>query len=512
METINGKISGFIREAMDSNIICIESNHFRIMGITRSMSFFALTTLFAVECQSSSADDDTQHRAPMQISAGTPAGTCSVDIISNLLTPPIKVTFDFEQLLIKPWLDRWKGDRKWSAPRLDVEALESTKTTNRLDLTLRGNLHGHPELPYEAKVVVTASLHRVVFETEVLRLPAGVTATGLAPCLRHNGFSNENHPPFNVARKVFGFFKGRGLDWIADAKRQVAERQVNGEEGPWIQMFDVDQSNRPDRLNDTLVSPLVGWVDDERQYFVATAGADAFQAGCRWFPCLHSNVLAPMPQNGRRRFKNVVYVTPPDLKVLIGLFSEDFPEEDLSVFALSSEVLWPLSHPGRLLGNFEGTDLKAWRFTAGKLGPYQSKRTWRSGTTSNRVLSAEGVTEGKASALWQLPRHSNAATLSREVNLHAPDGQRFTHLAVDAVNRGKAAVEVEATLAVTGNPVVVRRRYKINHETNRRLLIHAPQLLKTGDALLSLTITPKNEPVHLVLDNLRGFIHQSGSK
>ena len=476
------------------------------------MSAFAVVTLFVATIQSAAAGDNTRRRTPMQISAGTPAGTCSVDIVSQIREPPIKVTFDFEQLLIDPWLDRWKGDRKWSAPRMDVGVLESTKTANRLDLTLRGHLHDHPELPYEAKVVVTASDYRVVFETEVLQLPAGVTATGLAPCLRHNGFSDENHPPFNAARKVFGFFNGRGLDWIADAKRQVAERQADGEEGPWIQMFFLDRSDTPDKIHDTLISPLVGWVADENRYFVATAGANAFRAGCRWFPCLHSNVKASPTQNGRKRFKNVVYVTPPDLQVLIQQFSEDFPEEDLSALALPSELLWPLNHPGRLLGKFEGKDLEAWRFTAGTLGPYQSKGKWRSGSSSDIVLSADGVTEGKASAMWQLPPQSNAATLSRELNLLTPDGQRFTHLAVDAVNRGKAAIEVELTLTAVGNPVVVRRLYEVNPEANRRLVINVTEGFKTEPAALSLTVAPQPEPVSLVLDNLRAFIHQPGAR
>ena len=446
----------------------------------------------------------------IEISAQQRGHSCRIDMTSYLFDPAIKLTLDYEQILIQPWLDKWRGKRRWVGPHITLDTLEQKRTGDRLELILRGNLHDHEELPFVIKVVADPSPYRVNVQTEILELPDGVEATGFCPCLQSPEFWEQNNPPFEAARKVFAFFEGRGFGWIADAKRTRAERHGELEEGPWIQKFAPTGFAGKNKSADTLNSPLIGWVADGNKYLIALAGGNAFQVGCRWFPCLHSNMKAQTINGKLLPFKTVIYVTPVDMDLLLNLYIEDFPQADRSTMYVDPDALWHLNNPGLLLGSFEGHDLKAWQVSFGSLRPYESHGTWISGAGAGpeNIVSPEGVTEGNGCAVWEVPSGHMQAAISRPLKLCTSDGKLLTHLGVDAINRTKgenATLTIEVKVTVD-NLVIAQRDYVINRSTNRRLLIALPKTIGPKGAKLSLSIPPRTVPVGLVLDNLRGFV------
>jgi len=175
-----------------------------------------------------------------------------------------------------------------------------------------------------------------------------------------------------------------------------------------------------------------------------------------------------------------------------------------------------------LLGNFEGEDLSSWRVAGGKLTGYTSdatlttrsnepmrhdarKRVWvniieRTDGKHERFIRPEGVTEGKGSALWEVPPGTGEATLSRELKFAEP----LSHVAVDAISRGRRDVEIQV-IADTGRATREKRKFLLRASSNRRLLL--PLREKAGRVNLSIVLHNKeqSDPARIVLDNLRGF-------
>jgi hypothetical protein len=122
-----------------------------------------------------------------------------------------------------------------------------------------------------------------------------------------------------------------------------------------------------------------------------------------------------------------------------------------------------------------------------------------------RITFPEGVTEGRGSALWELPAGLNEAELRGSCRTDAQMAGRITHLAVDTFNRGTG--EIDVTLMVEASQqVVAQRRYHLREWSNQRLLLPLPQSVRGDEIQVSLKVGERPEAVKLVLDNLRVFI------
>jgi hypothetical protein len=331
------------------------------------------------------------------------------------------------------------------------------------------------------------------------------------PCLYSLEFSRENHPPFEMARKSFMYFEGKGFTWLSDAERTRSEWHRDppvDDGGPWIQLYttrafsDVPAIARRTTLKEIASVPLAGWVANDDAYLVAVADKKAFQGGIRWGPCLHAD-SAVGSQADDRSFEMIVYAIPADLELLRQMVGEDFPQLDGCAMSVAEDALWPRTS-GWLLNDFEDDDLLTWRATEGVLSPYKSERVWINGNLE-RVTYAEGYTEGKGAALWEIPAGAGAVVLSGSVESPArPGAQGLTHVAIDVLNRGAGEASVKVTVDCDGRQVA-HQEFRLHFWANRRLLLPLQSDAEGAVLDVALTVEKTDEPARLVLDNLRGF-------
>lgn len=425
--------------------------------------------------------------------------TCAVKMISNLFTSRPELDFNMEQVSIKLY------NGQHLLPYCNVTNIEEKRSENTLELVLRGNLNNRDDLPYLLKLKFTSEPLKAKIEGEMLEFPSNVKLTAFNTCFMSHLFSDENNPPFEMARKSFAFFEGKGFSWISDAERGRSEyHQGSDDGGPWIQLFrtakHAQSSLSWSSSNDLAASPLVGWVANGNPYMISVASENAYHVGIRWGPCLHSDAAFEMDaRNTNPHFKSVVYITPVDMDLLLKMYKEDFNEES-QWMSISEDALWPCT-PGMLLGSFEDEDLKTWHVNGGTFKPYKSEGTWINGNLE-KIQYPEGVTEGKGSAIWEVPSGKNEATLNRllKFNRICP----ITHIALDAINRSEGDVEIEVSIEAE-HEVIVKRLFKVHYWTNRRLLVPIPKESKIDGLNIILRIKNREEPVKIILDNLRGF-------
>jgi hypothetical protein len=187
------------------------------------------------------------------------------------------------------------------------------------------------------------------------------------------------------------------------------------------------------------------------------------------------------------------------MNILMKMYKEDFDAES-SWMPISEDALWPYTL-GVLLGSFEGKDLSSWSVSQGILTSYKSRGIWINGNLE-KIAYPEGVTEGIGSALWKIPAGKGKAVLSRLLKLE--ESHPITHIALDAINHSKREVEIDVTVEVDHKPIT-QKTFLLHYWANRRLLVPIPAKTKPENLNLSLKIKEKEEPLRIILDNLRGF-------
>lgn len=423
---------------------------------------------------------------------------CSVKMTSRVFDSKPELVFNMEQVNISP------PEGRGACPYCVVRKIDEKKYKNVFELAVRGNLNDSDEMPYQLKLKFSAEPYRVKVEGEMTELPPDVKLNAFNTCFQSRLFSEENHPPFEMARKSFAFFEDGGLGWISDAERGRSEYHVESDDGgPWIQLFKTrkffDSVFSWSTSKSFMASPLVGWVADDNSYMITVASENAYHVGIRWGPCLHSDAAAQINERGNPRFRSLVYIVPADINVLMKMYKKDFGAES-PLTPIPEDGLWPYTK-GILLGIFEGDDLNSWSASHGTLKPYESRGTWINGNLQ-KVAYPEGVTEGRGSALWEVPVGKGEAVLSRSIKLDRT--HPLTHVALDAVNRGNLDAGIDVLVEVDHKPVT-QRAFLLRYWANRRLLVPIPVQTKSGELRLSLRVREGDEPLRIVLDNLRGF-------
>ena len=428
--------------------------------------------------------------------------TCSVKMTSRMFTSKPELTFNMEQVSVSHREDRG------ACPYCTVRKIEEKGTENNLELVLYGCLDNRDELPYQLKLKFSAEPYRVRVEGEMTEFPSEVKLAAFNTCFQSRLFSDENHPPFEMARKSFAFFEDNGFSWISDAERGRSEYHKGSDDGgPWIQLFRTTKFAQSalswSTSKSVAASPLVGWVANDNSFMMALASENAYHVGIRWGPCLHSDVAAETGTGGEiPRFRSWVYIVPADIGILLKMYKEDFGAES-SWTTISEDALWPYT-PDVLLGSFEYDDLISWSASRGTLTPYNSRGIWINGNLE-KVASPEGVTEGKGTALWEIPAGNGEAVLSRPIKL---SGSRpFTHIAFDAVNRSECEAEINVMVEADHKPIT-QKAFLLRYWANRRLLVPISVKNKPKNLGLSLKIKQEEKPLRIVLDNLRGFTNK----
>src|SRR5215204_3160399 len=146
---------------------------------------------------------------PVEISLSRfyPGRTLSVLLVPQMFTRKPELIFNMEQVLIGSW-------EKGSMPYCTVDRLLASGTAESLHLELHGELDAtvvDPGLcaPYVLQLSFVAEPYRVRVHGEMVKLNVPLTAYG--PCLGSSEFSKENLPAFEMARKSFMFFEGKGF-------------------------------------------------------------------------------------------------------------------------------------------------------------------------------------------------------------------------------------------------------------------------------------------------------------
>ncbi len=425
--------------------------------------------------------------------------TCSVKMTSMMFDSKPELIFNMEQVNICP------REGRGACPYCTVKKIEEKRAENNLELLLQGNLDDQDELPYQLKLKFSAEPCRVRIEGEMTEFPSDVKLTAFNACFQNRLFSDENCPPFEMARKSFAFFEDGGFGWISDAERGRSEYHVGSDDGgPWIQLFRtrkfIDSNLSWSTSKSLAASPLVGWVADDNSFMMAVASENAYHVGARWGPCLHSDAAVETDDgNENSHFRTWVYIIPADMNILMRMYREDFGAES-SLSPIPEDGLWSRTK-GILLGSFEGEDLDSWSASHGTLAPYKNRGIWINGNL-DKVAYPEGVTEGTGSALWEIPAGIEEAVLSRSIKISG--SQQFSHIAFDAVNRSGCEAEISVMVEADGKPLT-QRIFLLRYWANRRLLISIPARTKPKVLRLSLRVREGKETLRIVLDNLRGF-------
>jgi hypothetical protein len=425
--------------------------------------------------------------------------TCSVKMMSRMFPSNPELVFNMEQISLSSL------EGRGVCPYCNVEKIEEMKSENSLELMLYGNLDGLDDLPYLLKLKFSAEPYRVKIDGEMLESSTEGKITAFNTCFMSHLFSDENHPPFEMARKSFAFFEGRGFSWTSDVERGQSEYHRGSDDGgPWIQLFKTRkfaQTGLSWSTSKEIVSlPLVGWVANDNSYMMTLASKNAYHVGIRWGPCLHSDVAAETDTRGNYPyFKSVVYIIPVNMDILMKMYKEDFDIEN-SWMHVSEDALWPYT-PGILLGSFEGEDLNSCSVSQGTLTSYKSEGIWIN-SNLEKVAYPEGITEGKGSALWEIPAGKGEVILSRTLKLEGI--HPITHISLDAVNRGKGEIEINVTVEAD-HQIITKKPFLLHYWANQRLLIPIPAMTKPENLNLSLRIRDREKPVRIVLDNIKGF-------
>jgi len=369
-------------------------------------------------------------------------------------------------------------------------------------LCLEPKLLPGPNIPYTLKMRVVPEPYRVSIESE-LAIDSAEPLFSYEPCLQSSAFSTENHPAFEMARKSFGFFKDKGFRWLSDVERFRAEYQDEPyKEGPWIQRFTTEDFTC--QGESALLAP-VGWVSDDNSHIIATASDNPYELGIRWGPCLHSNIAAPSPDAKSLSAKTVVYILPADLQMLTRMFQEDFPYASDNVLT-SQPAIWA-TDKGVLLDSLEDADLGSWVAAGSTLGPYRSNGNWTNGNL-HMVLYPEGVTDGKGSALWDIPAGQGDAAVIKSLAPYLADHPDLSHIAFDVMDRG-ADVTIEAFVRY-GDTVGFREQLRLHPMSTRRVVlpINGGGSKVAGEATFGLRVAPADKPAQIIIDNLRGFTNR----
>jgi hypothetical protein len=264
-------------------------------------------------------------------------------------------------------------------------------------------------------------------------------------------------------------------------------------------MFPVTQRSADLR---SLSAPLVGWVAADNSCMIAVASRNAYQAGLRWTPCLHSDADC---LDGGKSFETVIYIMPADMAMLTDMYRQDFP--DAPPLEVGDRALWPYSK-GTLLDGFETPDTSAWHVEGGSMAPYTPLKSWTWVSFNNGPPLPEAITEGEHSAIVQIPAGQGEVVLTRTVKIDQTTGP-VSHIAIDAINRtGEASAEKTVRMTATvslGDLQVARQPFEVPDRSNRRLLLPLDYGLLDGDPTIELRFERRSSPQRIVLDNLRGF-------
>jgi hypothetical protein len=405
--------------------------------------------------------------------------------------------------------------KPWSNPYLVGESVDVKQSENYLELIARGKLDGKQDLAYVLKMTYKSEPYRVKIRGEIIELADKVEIAMIGPCFQGEPFFDKEQLPFEIAHRSFVFHENSGFGWFSDGQRSRAEYQQNGEEGPWINVYQTAKYLKLEKIffgcfgdsRSLAVAPLVGWVSDDEKYIVAFAGKNASEVGLRWNPCLHSN---PCLLADGKSFETVIYILPADRDLLMRLYLEDFPEDAGEIW-FPANALWPFTR-GTLLGGFEGDDIKNWSasnasLATASLSAYTSNpsRPWVFRYMSPQ--KPEGITEGTGSAAWEIPAGWGEAILSRTVKIESPHQGGITHIGLDVMSRSEDQQPTEINLSIAkGEKSLGENTFIMNYWTNRRLLIPLSEEVRDGELTITLKLKQRDFPQRFALDNLRMFV------
>ena len=475
------------------------------LGLLPFVAFWIALTIVVPGPVASAADSDP-NLTNIQLSAHIHNEFLVIEMTSSMLPGQPTLVLHMETIWInQPF-----------PPFSFAEKLEETRVGDILKLRVAGRLERKkagvifpPEgqkLPYVMEFTLTPEPYRVLIEGRMEPLPGGIAVEGFNPCFQNVQFSLDNRPPFEMARQCFTFFKGKGFGWFADADRARSEKHTTDEGGPWIQHFRVSgrhmekQENRySGKFSPTEEAlPLIGWVARNKSSMIAITAPRAVDIATRWFPCLHTDMLTD--QSDGISFRATAYMMPANLDLLIDRCKKDMGLNSESLFQ-PSDALWPYRE-GVLLDGLEKTD--AWRPQQGQIQRYPSPAVWINGN-HEKIQTPEGITEGAGSALWEIQSPKDTPTLSCVQALPSEIGRAPTHVSMDAMNRGTDDMTLEVSVEANGR--MVSRQFDVRKGANRRLLIPITQIASETDPLkqllFKLKVTPGQDTVRLVLDNLR---------
>ena len=392
-----------------------------------------------------------------------------------------------------------------------VRSVEAEKSGDELVLLVhgywerrKGGIDYPPpgtELPYVLRLAFKAETDRVSIQGRFLNRPPGITVRSFGPCFQCRRCSTENDPPFEMARQSFVFLEGKGLTWISDADRTRSESHADDDDGgAWSQHFavygaDTEWLKKPDRFSkDVKALPFVGWVPRDCSHLIGVSGNRAYDTATRWYPCLHNDMLA----DDSGGFHADVYMMPMDIELLLARLRNAMPHFGQDLF-VPDDALWPL-RAGSPVDSMEADSINEWEVTGGSLSEYRSEAKWINGNCEHRVYP-EGVTEGEGSMLWEVPEGGEPAAVKKTFELL--NAVSASHMAIDAMNRSDG--ETEIRLEVRMGEVKTARSYPLRYWANRRLLMPLPGVQKARSMDVALTVEKREQPVRLVLDNLRLF-------
>jgi hypothetical protein len=481
------------------------------------VSLISAAMLFAMPSSAAAGEADSPNDQTIELISNSGPTHCSAFLRSRAFPNNPTVRFDMEQVRLKNWKKFWE-------PYVQATDIQVKSTDTSLEFVIVGELdksnfkpgeEGHAiPIPYKMRLTFTAEKYRVKVRGEMLELGADRQLAGFSPCMSSEGMRAENLPAFEAAHQAFAFYKDSGFGWISDGLRYQSESHPgatpgpwSGIEGPWIGMYPIARY-APDS-DRSLAAPVVCWASADGSYMIAAASRNAYQAGLRWTPCLHSD--ANCLDDGKS-FETVIYIMPADLEMFRTMYAEDFPDEGPEL-RVPASALWP-NAKGALLDGFEGPGLDEWRVEGGSLSPYKPLESWAWVNHNNGPSLTEGVTEGHGSAIVEIPAGQGEVVLMRTVKIDQATGP-VSHVAIDAINRtdeNSTEKTVRIALSVSqGERQIAHQSFDVLDRSNRRLLLPLDYVVLDGDLTIELRFQRPASPQRVVLDNLRSFPAKAGT-